>query len=110
LKDDMASRMEVGQFITKYIKDHGLNDTDHGAIIHPDEMLSDLLDYEEYKARVLRGEQTWKRRDTTTGEKIQVVETNAQLTYSVVQHLLAKHFNVLNFDLDGAIYNKNIIE
>ena|SRR6185503_13645627 len=110
LKDDMASRAEVGRFIVNYIKDNDLKDPNNGGVVHPDETLSDLLDYEEYKARVLRGEQTWNRRDNTTGEKIKVVETDPKLSYSVIQHLMSKHINVFNFDLDGAIYNRNIIE
>jgi hypothetical protein len=116
LTDDMTSRAKANKFIVQYIEDNDLNvvteweDGSQRFIIAPDEALSDLLDYEDYKERVLRGEQKRIRKDYTTGEKIQVIETNPQLTYSAMQFLLLPHFNVLNFDLDGAIYNRNIIE
>lgn len=63
------------------------------SIIIPDEKLSKLLDYPAYVESVAKGEKKWQRKNITTGQMEEVVETDPKLTYSVVQHLLGKHFN-----------------
>jgi chromatin remodeling complex protein RSC6 len=66
--------------------------TDTKSIIEPDEALSKLLNYPAYQKRVKAGKQVWHRKNKETGEKVDKVETEDHLTYSVVQHLLAPHF------------------
>lgn len=113
-KGEQVSRSECNTAITMYIhvKDvanvapekqkwlkrmnpdgkRNLQSPDSGSVIVPDKALSALLDYPSYQKRVAAGKQVWHRRDKETGEMREVVETNDQLTYSVIQHLLAPHF------------------
>jgi len=113
-KGEKVSRSEVNTAVTMYIniKDlkqvpaekkkwvtrmnpggtRNLQDPEHGNVIHPDKELSDLLNYPAYQKKVKAGKQVWKRKNKETGEQELKVEENDQLTYSVVQHLLAPHF------------------
>jgi len=113
-KGEMISRSEGNTAVTMYInikdrdsvapekkkwvsrmnpKDRNLQDPENGSIIHPDKALSDLLDYPAYQARVAAGEHFWKRINKETREEYKVAETDDRLTYSVIQHLLAPHYN-----------------
>lgn len=113
-KNEQVSRSEVNTAITMYInvKDvdavpaekkkwlkrmnpdgkRNLQSSDNGAVIVPDKALSTLLDYPAYQKKVKAGKQVWNRKDKETGERKPKVEDNDQLTYAVVQHLLAPHF------------------
>lgn len=83
------SRVQVNRALAKYIKEHC---STSGTIIIPNQVVSDLLNYSAYQDSIRRGQKTWLRKDPITHQMVQVVETNDQLTYAVVQHLLAKHF------------------
>jgi len=113
-KGEQVSRSEVNTAVTMYINikdlkavppakkkwiarmnprgERSLQDEDNGSIIHPDKALSTLLKYPAYQKRVNAGKHVWHRKDKETKEPLDVVEDNDQLTYSVVQHLLAPHF------------------
>lgn len=113
-KGETVSRSECNTAITMYIniKDlkvvepekkkwvqrmnpggkRNLQDPENGSVIHPDKALADLLDYGTYQKLVKAGKKVWKRKDKETKEVHEVVEENDQLTYAVVQHLLAPHF------------------
>lgn len=69
-----------------------LQSEEDGSVINPDAALSELLDYEGYKARVEAGEHYWHRKNKETGVYEDIQEKDPKLTYSVVQHLLAPHF------------------
>jgi len=83
------SRLETNREVTKYIKDNNLLET---GIIHPDDKLSDLLNYQDYVDRVERKRVAWTRRNRLNGETETIIEDDPKLTYSVMQHLLAKHY------------------
>ena len=81
------------QWVDKYNPvNRNLRDPTNPAKIIPDEKLSKMLGYDEFVEKVKRGEKTWRRRNRETGEMVDVVATDTALTYSVMQHLLAKHF------------------
>lgn len=86
-----VSRTQVNSAVISYIYD---NCQPAGFVITPDDTLSKLLDYPAYQERVKQGQVVWRRRNHETREMQDVVETNDRLTFSVCQHLLAKHFNV----------------
>jgi len=67
-----------------------LQDPDNRSVIKPDKKLSKLLGYDDYVKRVEKGKVVWNRK--VDGEPTKVVETDPKLNYSVLQHLLAKHF------------------
>jgi uncharacterized protein (DUF736 family) len=114
---EKISRVEVNRAITAYIHVNDINDPEmnpnkrkwvdklnpgglrslqdpnNKSVIVPDQKLSDLLDYPAYKKQVENGEKTWKRRNRTTVDFIEIVETDPKLTYSVLQHLIVPHFN-----------------
>lgn len=83
------SKLQVNRMITDYIK---ANNLQNRLKIIPNPKLAELLDYDDYVTRVLNGRVAWARRDPNTGDRVQKVETDSSLTYSVLQHLLAKHF------------------
>lgn len=83
------SRVQVNRALCKYIKEHC---STAGPIIIPNKVISDLLDYPAYQEMVRRGEKTWLRKDPITRQMVQVVEIDDQLSYAIVNHLLAKHF------------------
>ncbi|MEP6710608.1 MAG: hypothetical protein ABJA64_02730, partial [Candidatus Saccharibacteria bacterium] len=112
-KGEQVSRSEVNLAVTTYINVRDLENLKPGqkkwvdrlnpngkrslqgenhSVIEPDDPLSALLDYPAYKKRVTAGKQFWNRKNKETGVRERVKETNPQLTYSVVQHLLAVHF------------------
>lgn len=102
----LTSRSKVNKFMWKYIKDNHLGDFHK---INPDPKLSKLLRYDDYVERVLNGRVSWSRRSSDRGEYIQKVETDTSLTYSVMQHLLAKHFGDKKNQLDYEDLNDDII-
>lgn len=67
-----------------------LQDAENRSVINPDKKLSKLLGYDDYVKRVKKGKVVWNRK--VDGEQTKVVETDPKLNYSVLQHLLAKHF------------------
>ena len=114
-KGEQVSRSECNTAVTMYINvkdvknvsadkqkwlkrmnpggDRCLQSPDDGSVIIPDKALSDLLDYPAYQKRVAAGKHYWHRRNKETKEKVDVLETDDRLTYSVVQHLIAPHFS-----------------
>lgn len=103
---EKISRSKVHLAITMYIKDvlrdpsekmnpvsqRNWQSTIRGVII-PDEKFSALLNYPAYVESVAKGEKEWRRRNRDTGQIEYVSETDPKLTYLVVQHLIAKHFD-----------------
>lgn len=86
------SRRQVSKMICDYIKSHNLGDPTNYMNIIPNDKLSKLLNYDDYVNRVLNGRVSWARMDKNSGDRIHQLETDSSLTYSVLSHLLAKHF------------------
>lgn len=69
-----------------------LQDQEKKTKINPDQKLSDLLAYEEYKRAVKNGEIKTKKINKATRNEEIFVQTDDSLAYKVVQKLIQRHF------------------
>lgn len=62
------------------------------SVIVPDKALNQLLGYDAYVKRVAGGKEFRFQKNKETRERTRVKVTSPELTYSVLQHLLAAHY------------------
>lgn len=89
---NFKNKTQWAKKLNKDGKVRNLQDPETKSIILPDAALAKLLKYKEYQKAVKAGKIQFNQTDPETKEKRKVVREDDILTYSVLQHLLARHF------------------
>lgn len=89
---NFKNKTQWAKKLNKDGKVRNLQDPKTKSIIIPDAALVKLLKYKEYQKAVKAGKILFNQTDPETKEKSKVVREDDILTYSVLQHLLARHF------------------
>ena len=99
LNEPTSSRADVTRFVVQYIERNCTFIINNEKQYMLDEKVSNLFNFKEFQRAVQQGKIVWKRRNSETGNPMDVVETDDTFSFSKLQYMLSFHFGAHSKEL-----------